>query len=234
MNKLDFTYQNFLYNLEHNIPFSFARYGDGEFNAILGTKKPHKIKNCDNHRYFADMGFELSEIIKGEPEYILGMQNLALRVRGEEIESFIEGLDIKWCNADILHNASIKGKMSFLFNALNNLNDRVVVIGPHYLKDIKEKFDYKYFVEVPQVDCWIESDRIINECAKILVGNPNMILLFSGSMAANVWIDSLYKHFGQDHSFLDCGSVWDPYVGQNKRSYHKQILAREAKQKKTS
>ena len=233
MNKVDFTYAEFLSNLQNNIAFSFARYGDGEWNAILGTKSKKKA-NCDGHKYFADMGQELGKILKDCPDYILGMQNLAMRQRGDEIQNFIKDLNLSWTNADILHNASIKGKLFLLFNILKGLSDRIVIIGPYYLRDIKIKFDYKKFIEISEVDCWNDSDRIVNECAGILVGNPNMILLFSGSMAANVWIDRLYKHFGQYHSFIDCGSVWDPYIGQDKRSYHKQILAREAKQKKTS
>lgn len=233
MIKAQFTYQNFLEYIDAQIPFSFARYGDGEWNAILGPKKPHKNTNCDGHQYFPEMGQELGEIIKSEPQYILGIQSLAMRLRGEEIEQFVKDLNISWCDADILHKASIKGNLDKLFAILNQTPEKIVIVGPEYLRAIRSKIKYGTFIAIPQKDCYLVTKQAINECAKIMTSNRGMIFLFSASMATNVWIDQLYIHFGQDNTLLDCGSVFDPYIGVNKRSYHKDIISRESQQAKT-
>lgn len=39
-------------------------------------------------------------------------------------------------------------------------------------------------------------------------------------------IDELYN-WNDKHTYLDMGSVFDPYVGVAKRSYHNKIIERE-------
>ena len=48
-------------------------------------------------------------------------------------------------------------------------------------------------------------------------------------MMSNVLIDDLYNEFGNKHILLDMGSVFDPYVNKNTRSYHNKIIERNAK-----
>jgi hypothetical protein len=36
-------------------------------------------------------------------------------------------------------------------------------------------------------------------------------------------IDELYQKFGKIHTFIDAGSVLDPYVGKKTRKYHKTL-----------
>lgn len=228
MNRIDFTYQDFIDHIENDIPFSFTRWGDGEANAILGTKKPHKAQhNCDHHQYFPDMKEAMIKVLKSEPDYYLGIQNLAMKLRGPEIEELIKGLNISFSDADILHKASIHGNLGKLFEALNEKKDKIVIIGPDYLKALKSKIDYRYFISISSVDCWLDKSTVINECARLCMNETGLIFLFSASMATNVWVDILYNRYGEDNSFLDMGSLWEPYIGRSNRSYHKDIIKRE-------
>jgi hypothetical protein len=206
--------------IKTNQPFSFARYGDGEVNAMLGKKG----RNCDGHNYFPDMGEALRSIVKSEPEYFLGMQGYAMRTMKAEIEAFLGNTKVDWIDADLLHRASIDDRLALLFSALGASS--VVLVGPAYLAGLSSLFPIRHHIAVPQKDCWLETEAIVKKIAGVLQENKFSVVLFCASMASNVWIDKLHTSHGQNHCFIDAGSVFDPYVGKDTRGYHKKILAR--------
>lgn len=216
----NWTYQDLLSCLENKKPFSFSRFGDGEWNAIFRKEG----MNCDGHKYFKDMGDALADVLMAQPDYRLGIQNMATRVQGERISGFLDlnELKIAWCNADMLHHASIKNNIEPFFKALSERN--TVMIGPGYLKNIKLKVKYKHFIEIFAQNCWKQKDYIIEECRKVKLDKP--VFSFSASMAANVIIDILHKEL-KDAILIDAGSVYEPYVGVDSRGYHAKIIERE-------
>ena len=215
-----FTYEQLLTKIRNDEPFAFSRWGDGEWAAILG----HKGHNCDGHEYFNDLGEALREVLDERQNtslenYYLGMQGLAVRRYGEEIRT---KYNIDWCDADIIHRASIKGKLDKFFEVLKDR--RIILVGPKYLKDIKV-IEFDEFIEIPEKNCWLEFEKIRKEIGeliyKLYLGDSNVpIILFCASMMANVLIDELiYPSF----IFIDIGSVFDPYVGKHTRVYHKNL-----------
>lgn len=225
MRNFEFIYQDLLNNIEKGESFSFSRWGDGEVNAFLGTDKPH---NCDGHKYFKDMGEELGKILKSEPDYICGIQPLAMRVRGDEIRNFCKGLDIKWCCSDIIHRSNIKGNLNKLFNVLNNSKNYITFVAPGFLKAINKYIKYDSFIEVPKKNCWLEKDRILSLLFKAgesvkMNKSKNNIFLFCSGMPTNYFIDQMYNKFGNVFQLIDIGSALDPYCGKNTRGYHKDL-----------
>ncbi len=216
----NWTYQDLLLCLERKKSFSFSRFGDGEWNAIFRKEGT----NCDGHKYFKDMGDALADVIMEKPTYRLGMQNMAARVQGGKIKGFLDLYELKiaWCNADMLHRASIKSNIEPFFMALSKRN--TVMIGPRYLKNIISKVKYKHFIEIFPKDCWVQREYIMEECRKVKLDKP--VFSFSASMGANVMIDILHKEL-KDVTLIDAGSVYDPYVGVDIRGYHKDIIKRE-------
>src|SRR5690242_11094716 len=95
-----------------NEPFTFTRWGDGEWSSVLALEPDTRV-NTDGHNYFQDMGIALSEILINRPEYYLGMQRFAREERfPKQIGEFLDANklnDLNWINADIWHHASIKG-----------------------------------------------------------------------------------------------------------------------------
>jgi len=221
------TYELLLEKINKEIPFAFSRYGDGEWFAIFekkNTKNPNEPgANCDNHKFFPDMGEALRNVLKSKPEYFLGMQNLALRTQGDRIGMYLEDnkLELEWGNADILHHANIKTQLKDFFEVLKTKS--ILLIAPERLKGINKYFSYNYFVEVPQVDCWLDKKRILYEISKILNRKKGyIVILFCASMAANVWIDLLYNQddYKDFTCMIDAGSIFEPFVGVKIRSYH--------------
>lgn len=215
------TYDQILHNLRNNINFSFSRWGDGEWTAALRLKLGHK-SNCDGHQYFEDMGRELHRILESKPKYYMGLQPLAKRLMNDKIGPYLDGID--WCDADVLHKASQQGQLDMFIDALKGRN--VGYVGSD--DRIAAKFGWA-FTRIPDQNCWLRVDETLDCIRSGLSYQKDAVILFSASMAANVMVDRLYQGCGITHTFIDVGSVFDPYVGKATRKYHTQIIDREHK-----
>jgi len=201
--------------------YSFSRFGDGEWNAILEKKG----FNCDGHHYFTDMGVRLKEILEETPDYYIGLQNLAKRTYPVNIQRFTNDFNLTWSASDIFHNASINNNLKPLLDALETRN--VVLVGGEHL----EKFNKKYrFIKIPSKDCWLKHKETLTTIQERLLKHDvneneepkSFVILFCASMMSNVLIDELHNLAKQptiDATLIDIGSVFDMYVGVNSRSY---------------
>jgi hypothetical protein len=104
------TYKLMMQSIQDGKRFAFSRWGDGEWSCLLGSGGG----NCDGHEYFDSLGKRLREVLRTNPKYFLGMQPKALSmdVLREKIvmwcgENEVTLNDERWCNADMLHDASI-------------------------------------------------------------------------------------------------------------------------------
>lgn len=210
------TFGEILQKLENKEPFSFSRFGDGEWNAIKG-KPGH---NCDRHTYFPDMGAALKAVLESKPTYFIGMQSLANRQNTGLAE--FERLKAKntWVDADVLHRASIKGKLQLFFEALSKCS-AVCLVGNATLKG----FRGWNFIEVPARNCWTERKRIRSDISAWVKRHAGQcpVVLYCAGMPTNVLVDNIFHEFGDTVTQIDCGAVFDPYVGVCSRSYHKTL-----------
>jgi hypothetical protein len=220
-NKLDYSKIIEMINLKK--PFSFARYGDGEWNAIFGKEGA----NCDGHTYYKKMGEMLEMAVKANPKYYMGMQPLSINLMEDTLNRYFENnnIFIDWVNADILHNASIDGMFKSLFDALDR--STVIMVAPKSKHAIIEYFNYDYFIEVSEKNCWNDVDRIIMELGssikKVNDSDDIPVILFCASMASNYIIDLFHHVYSKRVIMIDAGSIFDPYVGNNIRTYHKNL-----------
>jgi len=205
-----------IHKIKNDIPFKYARYGDGEWNCILG--KPGA--NCDGHQYFPDLGQRLKSILESRPDYFLGLQTIAIEQNKNDPE-FKRLVDMNdWVDNEILHRASINDYISLFFEAIEM--EDVIIIGPQHMS----KLD-KSIIEIPSKNCWLEYEYVKDSLTTALLWRPHTIVLLSASMMSEVLIDDFKD---TDHTFIDCGSVFDPYCGISSRTYHKDIIQRHANQ----
>ena len=195
--------------LKHKIPFAYTRWGDGEWNAAMQLR-PGKA-NCDKHLFYPDMGAELTRIIKGKPDYMIGLQPLARRLLGDKIERFAGSHN--WTTSEHFHNAARRNDWAFLdyIRAM-----RLAIVGPAHLA--KAFPNVLHFV-VPDQNCWKVGDEVMRWCRRKAKGQTCFV--FCASMASNVWIDRLWGEFKGKHLFVDAGSVFDPLCGVESRKYMK-------------
>jgi hypothetical protein len=218
-------YDAILQRLRNNQPFSFSRWGDGEWYAVLGSKGQNEA-NCDGHQYFDSMREELRKILNKKVPYMLGMQRLAYhKEMGREIDRYFKSNQINpknlwWVDADVFHDASMEGKIMSFFQELKK--KKILLVGPAYLRKFKY-FNFE-FVQIPPVNCWTERDTVMKEIDSVLRNNDIEVILFCAGMTSNWMVDQLHGKF--PGFVLDIGSLLDPFVGKNTRNYHRKLAAK--------
>jgi hypothetical protein len=100
-----------------------------------------------------------------------------------------------------------------LIEALNTR--RVIVIGNKYLEDL-EFLNYWGHIEIPSPNYHLELDgpaglSRVHHVLRHLTLQPLMFVVSAG-MSAAILIDHLYDLYPRS-SFMDCGSIWDAFVG---------------------
>ena len=190
---------------------AFSRFGDGEW---LNIQKASG-QNCDGNIYYHDLGDKLEEIVSEKQDYHLGVQRL-VPFSVEQSSKYEQD----WCDSDVFHKASMEGKLDSLFDVLNETH--IVYIGNNSLSKL-EFIDE--FIEIPYNNVWLDYDSILSEI-KNKINDDFKLFLFSAGMCANVFIHDMWQ-FNKDNAYIDIGSIFDPYVGRNSRSYHKNLNIEE-------
>ena len=215
----EFGIHNIVQMLHDKKPFAFSRFGDGEWNAILDLRGPHQANINGEQNYFDDLRQALRDVLLKKPDYIMGLQGLANRTQGAKIQKFLDNnnLSFDWVNSDIFHHASIKGYLGPFIEALKK--EDVYIIGPEYLENLSLFLFTPYYV--PSKNCWLKFNQIFGDLLR-LVRETTGIMLFCAGMTTNVLIQSLWT-MNNKWTYIDVGSVFDPYAGQHTRSYHKTL-----------
>jgi len=210
----------FISMIQKEIPFSFPRYGDGEFSAIFG----YQGHNCDGVVYTDELQHALSETLTYphlNENYYYGLLSIAIRFFKPYIEKFIvvNDLDIIWTEATFLVSANRNGNLR---NFLNALRVRpILYVGPKYMEGLgwNTGLSIPYFIEVPEQHAFEEREAIVN---KVLVyADVADFVGFSAGPATKWLIWKLYPDLGETHTLFDFGSIFDPYVGRLSRKYHR-------------
>ena len=214
MKKEDFTFDYVLECVKNNKNITYSRLlCDGEMACVLGRAG----SNCDNHQYFSDMRVALRKVIEDVPPYFIALQNLCDTQNADNPEfQKLKALRDDYVSSEIFSYASKDGRMAELRDAL--LDRNVIQVANASLKPLGLA---DVFIEIPLVNCWLKKDEILSAIRKHI--QPNDVILYSASMPTKYFIHEIYKEFGDTVTQLDCGSVWDVYVGRETRSYMKNI-----------
>ena len=219
------SYEQMLEQLKAKTNFSWSRWGDGEWQCVLGCNGA----NCDGHNYYKSLGERLEAVLLSKPKYDIAVQAKAVKDMGWDIRNYLKEneLQLEWGEADILHNASTEGRMTEFWEAMRGR--KVLSVGTEariVALNKCNKHDYLFLndVPVPEKNCWLCYEGIKYELARWT--KMNDIILYSASMMSKVLIDDMYQMFGDTITQIDCGSVFAPYCGHSTRKYHKQIIER--------
>lgn len=217
--------RSFLRDLEAGTPFSFSRWGDGEWRSVLGTVGG---ANCDGHHFYPEMGQELRQVLRSRPPYLLGMQRHALRLYGARIESWVrENLPDRtdWLDADVFHTAARRGELGRLLDVLRER--KVLMVGPAHLDALRKRpagtrLNFWRRIDVPPRNAFLVRKRIVQDALALADKERNsLVVAISAGMPAEIVLDALYKHVGARHTLIDFGSLWDQLCGVPSRSYQR-------------
>lgn len=222
----------YISRLQNPDPFYFVRYGDGEFEAILGNTTG---RNCDGHKYFPALGTELRQSLTiNDPNYVYSIGPMALDSGLDNgrnrIQTYLNenDLSIPWHSTEVFLESSIAGKLNPFIKYIRKAKT-FYIHPPHLANFAKNQLKAKWQLTIPSHNAYLHIDSITLSAVKIIKNrNPELILVSGGPMAKCL----IYRFYQQGirTNVLDLGSVFDGYVNKHSRS-HTRKLTKEIKLK---
>jgi len=210
--------------LKEGKPFSFVRFGNGEWDCIFQSAKRTRSgsQDLDIQSLRQALLFSLVGAYK-DPSYYVGLQSQGfLQTCGlyDKIEAWIEREvpDLNWYAADVFHRSSREGQLHPLIQQLHRMS--VVVVGPNHLINW---WCPSRSVRIASRDCWQRVNTIEAEVLKL--ARPGDVVSFSAGPAAKVLIHRLFPKIGNEVFLLDFGSLWDVFAGMPSRNYQRDMTA---------
>ena len=204
--------KDFVRLVKSEIPFSFARYGNGEWDCILGLKES---TGSGSQVFTEDLREAMRETVLENRGVTMGMQNTRYLTKLNLIYPVYKYLNdnkivYPWYTADVFHNASKDKQIAPLVNALRK--KKFVMVGPEWLENLSFVDEV---IVIKEKNCWDDVDDIEKELSHY----NDCVIGFAAGPTANVIIHRLHG----TNQLIDFGSVWDVYCGVVTRKYHKKI-----------
>jgi hypothetical protein len=206
------SFESIIDRVRSHEPFSFVRYGDGEWLLIMdhSPRLLQVIRETDDQ-----VCEDLADTLRHWNGAVLGMQGtqdgsyLVRKNLWSRVGAWITAnhLDLPWVWADVLHTASMNNRLGTLVDALRER--QVTLVGPAYLSSLP--FYHRHLV-TDEFSAHKQVDNLYQELKDL----PATAIVFCCSIAAKILIHRLH---GRGHLLLDCGSVFDPYAGVLSRKY---------------
>jgi predicted O-methyltransferase YrrM len=201
--------------LQRGERLGFARYGDGEWLAILSYLDRRNSNGCIFTPKLRDA---LREVLRNNRPYEHAILRIARRKLAREIGAFLERekIEVEWTIGDMLLDESLAGNLWPLIDQIRRRT--VVYIGPPHLRGINDTFfRIARYVEVPPRDAIEERERIVSEALDAIETTGADFLGISSGLHAKVFIDDIWS--ASNVSIMDFGSMFDGYFNVKSRSY---------------
>jgi hypothetical protein len=217
--------QRFVQEVEDGVVYTYSKFGDGEFDAMLKITKRKRNCNTNGDVYSDKIQKALLDVFLSNPPYRLAVAGVAVRHFEKEIVKFLKEnnmLDREYYHTGVFHRAVIRStRAGRKFPLLPVLQKRgAIIVGPGHLSNIAEIFPVLGFYQTPECNLIETIDHAVDGVSRLCEQFKDPVFVsISGGLAAEPLIHELYKRFGERHWFVDMGSVWDPYVGVMSRQY---------------
>jgi len=211
------------------VPFSFPRFGDGDWRAILP-----ELSYPTNKYWRSWNTLERQELrtatasIHNHPRYWAAFsrrhqQGLHRRGWLVHVKNFIrdENLSwVKWHDALIWRLATRTGAFYCIVEALREQSLPIVFIGPGYLSEVENRIPITGYLVTHPTEAIKSLDHLH---IAILSFHRPAIFAFSCGSTANILIHRLFPEVGHQSYLIDFGAVWDGLLGNPCRSGQKHI-----------
>ena len=196
--------------------FSFARYGNGEWDLILGRGTRTGSRSQTFTPELREAMRETLTDARAGTHYAIQTGYLTTLRMMPSVEKWLaaHAPGLPWHEGDVFHKASGRGQLAPLVGALRQ--KRVVVVGPPWL----ERLPFAdAMVGLRPQNCWQDVDVIAAQVRMY----RDCVVSFSAGPAAKVLIHRLWPEMGEHSWLIDFGSLWDVYCGKRSRKYHKRM-----------
>ena len=209
--------------IKDNDPFTFIRYGDGEWSAIINDGRA--MTGSRSHKLtIPAMQEQLRQSLLEKPvsdRYIIALRETALNA---QISNWITNSKVKgWHDCTVFYKASRRGQLFPLLDAIRQSDFELVVIGPPNLSKLQAAtgLPVKQFIPIPKRNCF----GVITEKIKMVLEQKEkpMIISISAGPPGKLIAWRLFKHIGNNSFIIDFGSLWDVYSGSPSRKYQRNM-----------
>lgn len=213
----------FTNQLKTHQPFTFARYGDGEWLTILGFYGMHNSNGCTFTKALSD---DMRAALLRQNPYHHAILKIAMRERtvpyngkqhpygGPVIERWLQDNEIAldWYDGDVLLEESLKGN---LFPLVEQIRERrVLYVGNFRLRGLNMRgkgfFPYVTYVEPPPRDAHLAMDDLLYNIYHIIRREKIDLIGWSSGLTGKVMIDEVYMRH-PEVTQIDFGSLFDGY-----------------------
>ena len=210
----------FVDNLAAGKPFTFARYGDGEWRTIIGGKYIGQ-GNSNGCTFTLKLSNALRQVLQNNKPYIHSILRIATRQHQSEMEQFIIRNDcqVQWYRGDKLLDQSLIGN---IYPFVEQLRERrILMVGQPFLRKLVNKGFFKpvTYIHPPPTNAIEYKNKILNRVREIIERYNIDTVLWSSGLHTKVFVDDLFDDYGKEITMIDCGSMWDGYMNVPSRSY---------------
>jgi hypothetical protein len=210
-------------SIEKNIPVSFSKYGDGEYECVnfSPSSQNSSSHNCDKDNYTEkkknDLYNSFIYVTTNEKQnnFIGLWHNLNIMNFWNHL---VPGVNIKWAkyHSLFLCDENIPQKIKLYKSIKESSLKKIIVCNPLLVK-AKILFNIDYMIHV-NFNNWFESEfeNIIEKFKQIINPNEQYIIMTCSGMGSKVLICELIKIF-PNNIYLDFGSALD-YICTKKKS----------------
>ena len=200
--------------------FSFPGFSDAEWLAMEKCKGNEETRTGGGQFFTHLIGDQLTEALKiNEPNYFkavpIGMWEEKWVYGAERMEKFLGENNIpepwEFYERDMVTDECARDALiGPWIRQLRKMD--VVLISNKFVSEIKYFLPYKYFVEIPKLNVYMEENWLERYVKKILDYGKPAVYIFSAGFAAAPLIGKLHGKIPNSW-FLDLGSIWDAFVG---------------------
>jgi hypothetical protein len=226
--------------LNDKTPWSLSRWGDGELRALLSendkcwerlaklSKAWRKGKtNKSGHHFPPELGEEIRRLLLSKPTHRLA---LGKRFADPEAKAPMLGMgrwtkkwlddhqlgDLVWDDMDMIVRALYQYRFEPFVDAMRSR--RVVMVGPRHLKEFK-LFPVTH-IECPRRNAFKALSHLFRHVTDYLAkAGEHTVVSISMGPASPILVEMLWTHCKREHTIIDLGSIWDPFVGDISRRY---------------
>ncbi len=229
MKTFDGDFTKFLNKIKNNEHFSLSRWGDGELMILEGKYIDIRSKGNGEFRYDPNLpqynparnALQEAYIYKDDQYYIgiacpccVGQDKYEYM----KIKSRQDDEHLTWAN--IFVNANYRRTINELIPEMNNHSVTIIV-------NKNSKFDKLPFkpnqILLVGTDAWLDENELSrNILENILMRDiKNEIFLIAAGPFANILTHRLWKYGSKNNTYIDIGSILDPYLQLKlTRGYH--------------
>ena len=209
------TIEFYIEKLKKNEYFSVSGFGDSEWICLLPDTGRLNTRSGYGQLHTWEAGKMLREALRIEKDYFCATPKVIKEIRKEAyLDGFLEKLglkDLEFYERDMVTDdlAATLGGLQPLIKQLRKMN--VVIIGNQHLKGL-HFLNPKKIITIPDNDFHLDEEgmnKVVKEC--IDYWKPS-VYLFSTGISAAIMIGKLHNKIPKSW-FIDCGSIWDCFVG---------------------